>query len=95
MTEEDPSAGWYPDTSMTNTLRYWDGSDWSDHVMPAVAPTPFEYVAVALPSRFADEKNITERLNSVAHHGWRLTSTVTVGQHGLAYLIFERPKSSE
>lgn len=28
-------AGWYPDPKMSGTQRYWDGTEWSDHVAPA------------------------------------------------------------
>ena len=30
-----PPAGWFPDPEMANTLRYWDGSAWTDHRAPA------------------------------------------------------------
>lgn len=28
-------AGWYPHPAMANTLRYWDGSSWTEQVAPA------------------------------------------------------------
>ena len=35
------SAGWYPDPSDGTQLRYWDGSEWTDHQHPAdVVSTP-------------------------------------------------------
>jgi hypothetical protein len=30
-----PAAGWYPDEEMVGTIRYWDGSEWTDHRAPA------------------------------------------------------------
>jgi Protein of unknown function (DUF2510) len=27
-------AGWYPDSHLTGTQRYWDGARWTDHVAP-------------------------------------------------------------
>ena len=27
--------GWYPHPQMHDTLRYWDGARWTDHVQPA------------------------------------------------------------
>lgn len=37
MTDErtPPSPGWYPDPQMADTVRYWDGSRWTEHVAPA------------------------------------------------------------
>lgn len=33
-----PVAGWYPDPGQRTRLRWWDGSDWSDH--RRVGPRP-------------------------------------------------------
>jgi MFS family permease len=30
-------AGWYPDPSLPNTQRYWDGQAWSQQVAPLAA----------------------------------------------------------
>src|SRR5690349_5833156 len=27
-------AGWYQDPAMADTLRYWDGQTWTDHIAP-------------------------------------------------------------
>jgi hypothetical protein len=35
----DIPAGWYTDPEDNAQLRYWDGSQWSDHRAPAVAPS--------------------------------------------------------
>ena len=37
MTDQSPAApaGWYPHPEMAETVRYWDGSVWTDHVAPA------------------------------------------------------------
>jgi uncharacterized Tic20 family protein len=36
------SAGWYPDPSGSGSLRYWDGSRWTDALSAAVPPaSPF------------------------------------------------------
>ena len=35
-----PAAGWYPDRNEANTVRWWDGQQWTDHTQstaPAVA----------------------------------------------------------
>lgn len=33
-------AGWYPDPSMPNIQRWWDGQQWSQHTQPAGPVTP-------------------------------------------------------
>lgn len=33
------SAGWHPDPHDPSQLRYWDGSQWTDHRAPAQQPT--------------------------------------------------------
>jgi Protein of unknown function (DUF2510) len=36
-----PPAGWYPDPTGTQAVRYWDGARWSGHVTPApLTPAP-------------------------------------------------------
>ena len=32
--QRSPAQGWYPDTQMVNTQRFWDGSTWTDQTMP-------------------------------------------------------------
>lgn len=32
------APGWYPDESMAQTRRYWDGAAWTEHIAPADAP---------------------------------------------------------
>ncbi len=38
-------AGWHPDPWVPSQLRYWDGSQWTAHVAPAVPVTPPQPVA--------------------------------------------------
>src|SRR4051812_1764550 len=33
-----PQADWYPHPDGTGGHRYWDGTAWTDHVRPPVAP---------------------------------------------------------
>lgn len=42
MTEGPTGAapGWYPDPLMANTLRYWDGTVWTEHAAPAPRESP-------------------------------------------------------
>ena len=35
------APGWYPDPSVAGTVRWWDGTQWSEHR----APAPMPYVA--------------------------------------------------
>jgi fatty acid desaturase len=32
-------AGWYPDSRMPNTQRYWDGQAWTEQVAPLASPS--------------------------------------------------------
>ncbi len=43
MSSQGPNvpAGWYPDPTMVNTQRYWDGAAWTEHVQPAQNPSQF------------------------------------------------------
>jgi len=34
-------AGWYPDPTIGNVSRYWDGSAWTDHTADPVAAAPY------------------------------------------------------
>ncbi|GAA1792036.1 thermonuclease family protein [Nostocoides veronense] len=36
----NPPADWYPDPGQANRLRYWDGMQWTTHVVDAPAPSP-------------------------------------------------------
>lgn len=49
----------------------------------------FEYVAVQLGLVMSQEK-MTEKINSVAEHGWRLVDIVN-SKNGAHQLVFERP----
>lgn len=55
----------------------------------------YEYVAVDLPrgapkgTRLDDV--ISEKLNGVAAHGWRLVTVYPAGQYGGGHALFERP----
>ena len=39
-----PAAGWFPDPQATpatsSTLRWWDGTQWTEHLAPGSAPAP-------------------------------------------------------
>ena len=41
-------AGWYPDGVTDDSLRWWDGTDWTHDVRPLAAPTlvPVEPIVV-------------------------------------------------
>lgn len=34
------APGWYPDANAPGTLRWWDGTRWSEHTIAAVPPAP-------------------------------------------------------
>jgi hypothetical protein len=50
------AAGWYPDSQMAGTQRYWDGSSWTDHVAPLPAQAPH---AAASGAPGGDSGNLT------------------------------------
>lgn len=54
-----------------------------------MASQEYEYVAVQL-GLGPNEKKMTQKINEVAAHGWRLVF-ITTGAHGSDKLIFERP----
>ena len=35
---EHPPAGWFPDPDDASQQRYWDGSAWTEHRVPAAGP---------------------------------------------------------
>lgn len=38
-----PTAGWYPDPKMVNTMRFWDGEKWSQQTQAMMlAPPPVQ-----------------------------------------------------
>ena len=37
--ETSPAPGWYADPATPQSLRYWDGRGWTDHVAPAPPPS--------------------------------------------------------
>lgn len=40
MSQQQTPAGWYPDPSGSNNVRYWDGAQWTEHVGAAPPPQP-------------------------------------------------------
>jgi hypothetical protein len=46
VTQPSAPAGWYANPEDSQQQRYWDGTQWTTHTAPAVAPTP---PAVAAP----------------------------------------------
>jgi len=35
-----PTPGWHPDPLLANTMRFWDGTNWTDQTAPAPAKPP-------------------------------------------------------
>lgn len=52
----------------------------------------YEYVAVGLPTIYSNtrDRRITEELNKVAKHGWRLKETLFQNGSHTSFAIFER-----
>jgi hypothetical protein len=53
MSQQQTPAGWYPDPSGSNNVRYWDGAQWTEHVG---APAPQQGV----------ERQVNQTVDSVA-----------------------------
>jgi len=45
MASTAPQASWYDDPNDPTLLRWWDGSEWTDHVVPREAAEPEPEVA--------------------------------------------------
>lgn len=52
----NPMPAWYPDPSTPGQQRYWDGTQWTEHVAPMVpsayAPPPNPYTTYAQPQMY-------------------------------------------
>src|SRR6476660_9024494 len=46
-----PPAGWHPDPTDQNRIRYWDGANWTEHTQPLAqgSKTPPASTAKTLP----------------------------------------------
>lgn len=68
-------AGWYPDSTTPDTLRWWDGVQWTDHRSPVVqAATPEPAKAERRPRRLSgrDARGRVDELEAlVEKHGLR------------------------
>ena len=58
----------------------------------------YEYVAVKIgnnaPKGVREDDHITEQINAVAGHGWRMIEVLPAGQYGGGHAIFEREVSA-
>jgi hypothetical protein len=55
MSDQGPPAGWYPHPSMSDTQRYWNGSDWTGDLAPAYAPQRVTVVRKDDETRLVDQ----------------------------------------
>lgn len=76
-------AGWFPDPEMANTLRYWDGSRWTDHRAPATTSP-----GVGSPTR------PTHRGSTGLSVSFLLLGLVTLLGSGIAYLDYNSKQIS-
>ncbi len=84
-------AGWYGDPQEpTSTLRYWNGSAWTEHVAPRV-PVPLSVPSHPYPAQFsAPSGTLGEEPSDVLH--WVLPTgrswqTIAAGYVGLVSLF--------
>ena len=65
MTTPPTPADWYPDPEDPASLRYWDGSSWTEHRAPAALPAAQEEAPAQTPPAQADEFPASEQATSV------------------------------
>ena len=92
---EAPAAAWYPDPQTAGQVRWWDGTNWTEHVSTASVATPSvaEQLAAPIASQLAEMDAIfaaaAERIS--AEH----TATVTyIGRHAAGETPAPRQPSS-
>ena len=61
--EDAPAPGWYPDPERNHTLRWWEGTDWSDVRRPPPTTTEIEYQLreTTLPSKRSVDDKVVPR----------------------------------
>ena len=74
-----PPAGWCPDPGSPDQLRYWNGSSWTEHTSPVMAPPPnFMSPPVASQRSPADQDQLTvQRLYDYEH--WSAIAWIVLG----------------
>jgi hypothetical protein len=62
-------AGWYTDPYNPSQLRWWDGTQWTDHVAPAVAPAAAQTTEIAASDTPAAQNTDVSSNDSIADSG--------------------------
>ncbi|MCV7353466.1 DUF2510 domain-containing protein [Mycobacterium parmense] len=70
-----PAAGWYPDPSGANAMRYWDGGAWTPSLAPM--PQPTTVVGAAMPSKPQRATALDQELMAVVARGGRVEARTT------------------
>lgn len=71
----NPVPGWYPDSVTPGQQRYWDGTQWTEHVapLPPTAPQPAPYYGYGAPG-YAPAYGQPQVTGPYAHWGLRVAS---------------------
>ncbi len=60
MTDGPPPAGWFEDPQDPTMIRWWDGSQWTDHVAPAAPPPVPREASVPPPEPVVPEEPVAQ-----------------------------------
>lgn len=82
----NPTPGWYPDSSTPGQQRYWDGTQWTEHVAPLPQAAPPPYYGYGVPGQNPAYVQ-PQALGTYAHWGLRVASALIDALLSLPFII--------